>query len=285
MKKKLSKKLSILLICALGLFLVACGTGNDPNADENVGIEEEDTANGSGAMTGSETGTGNGDVVTNNAGTTDNTGAGTDNAGTATNNAGTTNNGDANTNTTAGQPGTPAASEANPINDKITGYYSETIAYPALEAEIIDELDYENMDMTSTRYYYNYVDLNDDGIDEIIVQLNGDYSTTKNGDTLLIVEQEREYDENNEDDGFDVEDKFITFANPVIVSDNKTNGYKDLIFMNPDGTYSKVEYGRDGYKKLSEAVKLKNIDNITGVALLCNDVAADTENNTGIFFS
>lgn len=270
MNKKLSKKLSILLICALGLFLVACGgnngAGNDSNADENVGIEEDDTANGSGAMTGSETGTGNEDAAT------------TDNAGDVAN------NGD--TNTTAGQPGTPAASEANPINDKITGYYSETVAYPALESEIIDELDYENNDMTSTRYYYNYVDLNDDGIDEIVVQLNGEYSTTKDGDTLLIVEQERNDDNNNnEDDGFDVKEKFTTFANPVIISDHKTNGYKDLIFMNTDGTYSKVEYGKDGYKKMRDAVKLTNIDDVTGVALLCNDVAADNENNTGLFFS
>lgn len=282
MKKKFSRKISICLVCAMGLFLVACGNnGDNSNADENVGIEENNSANESGGMTGSETGTDENATTngTDTSATNDATANGTTNG--ATN--GTTNGTDANTAT--GQAGTPAASEANPINDKIRGYYSETVAYPLLESEIIDELDYENLDMSNTRYYYNYVDLNDDGVDEIVVQLNGNHNTTKDGDTLLILEQEKdEYEK--EDDEFDVIAQYTAFTNPVIISDNKTNGYKDIIFMNPDGkTYSKIEFGSKAYKKMKDAVQLNNIDNVTGVALLCNDIASDTNNGTGLFFS
>ena len=68
----------------------------------------------------------------------------------------------------------------------------------------------------------------------------------------------------------------------------KTNGYRDLIFMEPDSdptTYKKVTFDKKDYGKMSDAKTVNNIDDITGVALLCNDVASDTDNNTGLFFS
>ena len=282
-RQKLNKKLSILLVCLMMVFLVGCGANNttdnggssaEPNvsadtADGNTGTQD-DVASGSetGVGTGSEAGTG----TTGNNTNANGTGTGTTGNNTNANGAGTA------------VTGTAQASEANPINDDITGYYSETVAYPLLENEIIDELDYENLDMTGTRYYYNYIDLNDDGVDEILVQLNGEYNTTDNGDTLLIVEQKRAYND-DEDDGFDVEKTYTAFVNPVIISDHKTNGYRDIIFMNTDGTYSKIEYGKDDYKDMRNAVILQNLDGITGVALLCNDVANDTANNTGLYFS
>lgn len=279
-RKKIYKSLSMLCICLAMVFLVGCGnngaTKNGTNGGTNNGGTgtQDDAGGDTGSDTqddvasGSETGTGNG--ANTDAGTNGN---GDDASGTNTdaNNGGT------------GTTGTPQASEANPINDDIEGFYSETVAYPLLESEIIDELDYENLDMTKTRYYYNYVDLNDDGTDEIIVQLNGDRNTTKDGDTVLIVEQNRAV--TGDDDGFDVEAQFTAFANPIIVSDHKTNGYRDLIFQNPDGTYSKVEFGDDEYKDITDAVEIDTLDGITGVALLCNDVASDTKNDTGLFFS
>lgn len=268
----LCKKLSILLVCLMAMCLVGCA---DNTAENNGAQEPNATAENGGeddtqddVVAGSETGTG--------AGTNTNTENG-DNATQANDNA-----------TGTAQTGTPQASEANPINDNIRGYYSETTPYPLLESEIIDELDLENMDMTQTRYYYNYVDLDDDEIDEIIVQLNGEYNTTDDGDTLLIVKQTNTANDNQDDDGFDIIAKYTAFANPVIVSDNTTNGYRDLIFMNPKSnptTYSKVTYGKDGYGKMSDAKTLNNLDNITGVALLCNDIAGDTQNNAGLFFS
>lgn len=282
-RQKLNKKLSILLVCVMMVFLVGCGGNNssgsgsgseggtsaEPSASADTqGSDtgtQDDVASGSETGTGSDTGSGSGSG----------TGTGSESSGTNTNANG------AGTAVT----GTAQASKSNPINDDIEGYYSETAAYPLLENEIIDELDYENLDMTSTRYYYNYVDLNDDGVDEILVQLNGEYNTTEDGDTLLIVEQNKA-DEDDEDDGFDVEETFTAFVNPVVISDNKTNGYRDIIFMNADGTtYSKIEYGKDGYKDMKDAITLQNLDGITGVALLDNDIAEDTKNNTGLYFS
>lgn len=266
----LCKKLSILLVCLMAMCLVGCADNTaenngtqEPNATaENGGESDTQDDVASGSETGADIGNANGDNATQ----ADDSNA----TGTA-------------------QTGTPQASEANPINDNIRGYYSETAAYPVLENEIIDELDLENMDMTQTRYYYNYVDLDGDGIDEILVQLNGEYNTTDDGDTLLIMRQTNTADDDeDDDDGFDIIAKFTAFVNPVIVSDSKTDGYRDLIFMNPKSnptTYSKVTYGKDGYGKMSDATTLKNLDNITGVALLCNDIANDTQNEAGLFFS
>lgn len=268
-RKTMYKKFSMVLVCLMAIFLIGCGNNN--TADNNGANEPAASAEPSAAPSGD---TQSGVVAGSETGQTNNN----------TTSGNTQNNADINGAGTA-MTGTPQASEANPINDRIKGYYSETVPYPLLETEIIDELDYENLDMSSTRYYYNYVDLNDDGIDEILVQLNGEYNTTKNGDTLLIVEQERRDNDDLDDDGFDVIAQYTAFVNPVIVSDHKTNGYRDLIFMNPNGTYSKVVYGRDDYKNMSTAQTLTNIDDISGVALLCNDVAADTENNTGLLFS
>lgn len=264
--KTLSKKLSILFVCLMAMCLVGCSnkSSDNKNANEPSATADnkanEDTQDD--VVAGSETGT-NGNTDANNTANDDSV-------------------------TATPVPGTPQASEANPINDKIRGYYSETVAYPLLEKEIIDELDLENMDMTGTRYYYNFVDLNDDGMDEIIVQLNGEYNTTKDGDTVLIVKQTNTKDDEEDDDGFDVIAKYTAFANPVIVSDKKTNGYRDLIFMEPDSdptTYKKVTFDKKDYGKMSDAKTVNNIDDITGVALLCNDVASDTDNNTGLFFS
>lgn len=272
MKKSiLCKKLSILLVCLMAMCLVGCAD----NTAENNGAEEPNATAENNQENGGEDDTQD-DVVAGSETGTDN--ANGDNATQAD---------DSNATGTA-QTGTPQASEANPINDNIRGYYSETAAYPVLESEIIDELDLENMDMTKTRYYYNYVDLDGDNIDEIVVQLNGEYNTTEDGDTLLIVKQTNTTNDNQDDDGFDIIAQFTAFANPVIVSDNTTNGYRDLIFMNPKSnptTYSKVTYGKDGYGKLSDAKTVKNLDNITGVALLCNDIASDTQNDAGLFFS
>lgn len=269
-KTKRFKKVSLLLVCLMAVCFVGCG-GTTNNGTTNNGTTEATPSADTGTTTGSDNGTLD-DVSSGSETGTDNT-ADTD----------TSNGNGAGTFAT----GTAQASEANPINDNIRGWTSETLRYPILESEIVDELDYENLDLSNTRYYYNYVDLNNDGKDEIVVQLNGEYSTTDDGDTLLIVEQEKAYFD-EDDDGFDIIAQYTGFVNPIIISDNTTNGYKDIIFMNPKSnptTYSKIEYGKDGYKKMKDAITITNLDDITGVALLCNDIADDTENQTGLYFN
>lgn len=277
-KTKRFKKVSLLLVCLMAVCLAGCGGngGTTDNGTTNNGTTEATPSADTGTTTGSDNGT------------LDDVASGSE---TGTENTGTGDTADADTSSVNGAgtfaTGTAQASEANPINDNIRGWTSETLRYPILESEIVDELDYENLDLSNTRYYYNYVDLNNDGKDEIVVQLNGEYSTTDDGDTLLIVEQEREYLD-DDDDGFDIIAQYTGFVNPIIISDNTTNGYKDIIFMNATSnptTYSKIEYGKDGYKKMKDAVTITSLDDITGVALLCNDIAEDTDNQTGLYFN
>ena len=72
--------------------------------------------------------------------------------------------------------------------------------------------------------------------------------------------------------------KYYTNNNEVLEVSN--NGLVAARFLG-DATV----FAKDGYGKMSSATTLNNLDNITGVALLCNDVANDTQNNAGLFFS
>lgn len=276
MKKKLLKKATMFVVCMGAMCLVACGNNDTAGDNNNASAEPETSGN---AATGSETGIGND-------GNTD--------ADTSQNDNAANNDSDANANGVTSNDntaiGTPNAAKANPINDKITGYYSETAAYGTLENELIDELDLENKDMTKTRYYYNYVDLNDDGTDEVIAELVGDTVSNSAGNLVCIVNQDMD-DDNEDDDGFDIVQKFNCFANPIIISDHKTKGWKDIIIMEQDNSdktvYRKLVYDGTKYTDISDAETMSNIDDITGVAILCNDIAGDSQdsNSNALYFS
>ncbi len=61
---------------------------------------------------------------------------------------------------------TESVSERFP--EGITEQYAETDAYPDLVQLIIDHYDIPEEYLSKTKYYYNYVDLNDDGKEEIL---------------------------------------------------------------------------------------------------------------------
>lgn len=283
MKKKFLKKATMLVVCLGAMCLVACGNNDTGgNNNNNNASTEPDTAGTAGA--GTENGMGNDDTANEdtdaNTSQNDNA-AGKDSDANA--NGVTSNSNIGNTNGTNNTTvGTPNAAKANPINDKITGYYSETAAYGMLESELIDELDLETQNMSKTRYYYNYVDLNDDGTDEVVVELVGSTVSNSAGDLVCIVNQDMD-DDNKDDDGFDIIQKFNCFANPIIVSDHKTKGWKDIIIMeqnkNDKTVYRKLVYDGKKYTDISKAETMSNIDDVTGVALLCNDIAGDSSNS------
>ena len=90
-------------------------------------------------------------------------------------------------------------------------------------------------EQSKTRYYYNHIDLNEDGTDEIFVVVVGEYTKVSFGDPALILSEQA-------DGTFQVIESFEGIHTPVTVSERMTNGWHDIIYQ---------EYGRgaeDGYR-------------------------------------
>ena len=75
---------------------------------------------------------------------------------------------------------------------------------------------------TETRYYYDRVDLNEDGTEEILAVVVGEYTECDGGDPAVILEQNAQ--------GYQVLESFAYVRTPVYVSDAMSDGWHDLIF-------------------------------------------------------
>lgn len=116
--------------------------------------------------------------------------------------------------------------------------YSETARDAKLEAAIrlIVGLDDDEKDM---RYYYNRVDLNDDKRSEVIVFLFGrPICGTSGCDALLFRKVRGKYK---------LVTAFEPARNPIIVSQTKTKGWRDLIFYNAGGGIIPGYYSRSRF--------------------------------------
>ena len=149
---------------------------------------------------------------------------------------------------------------------------SQTEHLPELAAVIAETYDIPEDAWENTRYYYDYVDLNEDGVDEIFAVVMGMYTSGSGGDSALIVHPAA---------GMTVSQQFTLVRMPILVSDEMTNGAHDLIFLRSGGG-SEPAYVRltctDGiYSNPSDAEVLEDIDDIKGITILGNDVAADLD--------
>lgn len=149
---------------------------------------------------------------------------------------------------------------------------SETDPNPELVRAIIDYYQIPQEDLDTTRYYYNYVDLNNDGTEEILAVVMGPYTSGTGGDSMLWVLPYAD---------MAVAEAFTLVRTPIIVTDELVNGAKQLILQRSGGgapTELVALTCSDGvYQNVNEGTVLSNLDGITGTAIICNDLAADTE--------
>ncbi len=149
---------------------------------------------------------------------------------------------------------------------------SETKAHPALQQLIIDHYKIPKEYHKSTRYYYNYVDLNDDGVNEIFVIVVGPYTsgTSKNKALWVFEKEER----------LDIRQDFTSVTPPIIISDTVTKGVRELVFPYYDeGTkpkYSVVFCNNGHFPLLSNGKMVDTLDGITGDAILADSIVAET---------
>ncbi len=160
---------------------------------------------------------------------------------------------------------------------QITTSYAETEEYPELAEFLISYFGIPEEYLAESRYYYNYVDLNEDGTEEILALVVGEYTTGSGGDTVLLIEKDAE--------NFVVSDAFYMVRTPVIVSDNMTNGWHDLIFPvyggGNDIGYSICHYSEDGtYMSESNEFVEDLDDSISGHQILSNNLIDDKDKGT-----
>ncbi len=151
--------------------------------------------------------------------------------------------------------------------------YAEETPYPELAEFLINYYQIPEEYQSETRYYYNYVDLNDDGVDEIFAFVIGEYTEVSYGDPALILWEEGET--------FGVVESFEGIQTPVTISDQLTNGWHDIIYR---------EYGlgaEDGYRicrfnpeggyqtELSEVVD--ELEPMGGTQILSNNLIDDMD--------
>lgn len=162
---------------------------------------------------------------------------------------------------------------------EIINLKSETVRNPELEKSIKKVMELASDELKETRYYYNDVDLDGDGQNEVFVQLVGMYVSGTGGDTGLLFRQR--------DGHYEHVQTFTLVRNPVIVSNNRTNGWRDLIMEMSGGgaelTQVKLQFDGRKYPAVSDGTKVKESEQVNGTALIHNDIAQDFEEGKGLY--
>ena len=164
-------------------------------------------------------------------------------------------------------------------NDNIKSILSETASNSELEKALIDEFDLTDEQAKETRYYYNYVDLNDDGKNEIFAEVVGPYTSGSGGNSAVI------FKDNN--GVLEEVDDFKFVRNPIIISSNKTNGWNDIICESSgEGTIKKyvvLKYDGEDYSDVEESQTIDSIDDVSGSAIISNDMEYDIKNGSALY--
>lgn len=158
--------------------------------------------------------------------------------------------------------------------------YTAAVVVPdtALEEAILTQLEeYENCDMepgNSVRYFYNAVDLNNDNIAETIVYLVGGFTCGTGGCTTLIF--------SSSGDRHELISHLTLTNNPILVSHQTTNGWRDLVLYVSGGgakaSYHRLRFAGNSYPENPSVEPVLTRDAvISGDAYIANKIMFDTQ--------
>ena len=125
-----------------------------------------------------------------------------------------------------------------------------------------------------TRYYYDMVDLNEDGTEEILAVVVGEYTECDGGDPAVILEQNAQ--------GYQVLESFAYVRTPVYVSDAMSDGWHDLIFPahgGEEGTGFRVFHYQDsvGYQNANMEFMDDMDENFCGRRIIADNFIDDMD--------
>ncbi|OKH22588.1 hypothetical protein NIES593_12405 [Hydrococcus rivularis NIES-593] len=124
------------------------------------------------------------------------------------------------------------------------------------------------------RYYYNLVDLNRDRRSEVIVYAVGSSICGSGGCTLYVLESRGVT--------YSLIAKIPTTTNPIIISDEKTNGWNDLIILTEGGSlppnYWRIRFDGNIYvdNRHTAESEIPDRTTITGKAVIANTIDPKT---------
>lgn len=174
----------------------------------------------------------------------------------------------------------PAPSESYSFTDwlprGVEQVMAETEPNPALENAIINYYEIPAEYRSQTKYYYNYVDLNGDGTDEILAVVMGPYTSGTGGDAMLWVIPNAD---------MAVAQSFTLINTPIVVTHEALNGEafgaRGLIVQRKGGGAKNVPVLLscvDGnYTQVNEGQEIDWLKIVKGKAIICNDLIADAE--------
>lgn len=164
-------------------------------------------------------------------------------------------------------------------NEKIASVLSEKERKPELEKALKEKYDLDDKGAKETRYYYNCIDLNGDGVNEIFVEVIGPFTSGTGGDSAVI------YKDNN--GTLEEISDFTLIRNPIIISDEKSNGWNDIIVEYSGGgapkKYAILKYDGNKYSKVNESETIDSIKDVSGVAIISNDMEKDMKASEGLY--
>lgn len=162
------------------------------------------------------------------------------------------------------------------LSEHVVDVMAETEKYPALEQLIIDTYDIPEDFYARTKYYYNYIDLNRDGKDEIFVIIMGPYTSGSGGSSAMIVYPV--------DDQLYINQKFTLMRTPVIIAENYDNGADDIIIYKSgggiEGSYVRMVCNDGEYTTVNDAEPIDSLDGVYGYAIISNNLTQDMDNGT-----
>lgn len=144
----------------------------------------------------------------------------------------------------------------------------EFINYESIRDEEIEMAIKTYMDkdeLGRLEYFYNSLDLNNDGREEKIVYLIGEYVSGTGGSTTLIL-----------DEDYNLINDISLTRTPMIVDKNRTNGWNDLIMMVAGGggesQLVRLEFDGEGYPRNPSVEAALGEDRVEGVEILGGEV-------------
>ena len=123
----------------------------------------------------------------------------------------------------------------------------------------------------SIRYYYNKIDLNNDQIPETFVYLVGPTVCGTGGCSGLLLEEK-----NGE---YTVKSRFSLVRTPVIIQNETTNGWKDIVMYVTGGGiepgYHQLKFNGESYPSNPSVEPVVKEEKIKGIGILNDELTQD----------
>ena len=182
------------------------------------------------------------------------------------------------------QPGASASGDlgasAAALPPGVVPVLSERVPDKEIAAAVIRYYEIPPDAWAETRYYYNHVDLDGDGKNEIIAVAVGPYTSGSGGSSaLLLLPYEK----------MAVKQAFTLIHTPLIITKEAVGEARGIVVDRYGGGAGpqRVMLVRRGgrYDTVNSAAVVKDYGSLEGTAIICDDLAGDLEKGGGLTLS